>query len=188
MDTHERLQMLPLQTLQAVVHRYFHPIKAVEDAEGQVRQNLQMSPERTIAIYYRGTDKVREIELAPIEEYCAIVDEIDAKARTKLPILIQTDQAQALEKVLERFGPRARFIESLPVSRGTVGIHRLSLEGRSEFIGDRLATEFLAAVLFISKCAHVIATVSNVSAWIALYRGGLGNFYQFDRAARLIRP
>ena len=38
---------------------------------------------------------------------------------------------------------------------------------------------FLAIVIIMSKCKHVVCGSGNISMWIAFFRGNVENFHQF---------
>jgi len=38
---------------------------------------------------------------------------------------------------------------------------------------------FLAIVIIISKCKHVVCGSGNISMWIAFFRGNVENFHQY---------
>ena len=187
-DVHALYKELPLEVLHSAARAFFEPSLRVRDMEVELLEEAQVVPDATIAVYYRGTDKDQEIQLAALEDYIRAIECIDGRSGAAFDILIQTDQAQARQAVTDRFGARARYFESLPVTSGSTGIHHLDFEGDLEMSREWFAMRMLAAVVIMSKCAYVIATTSNVGAWIAFYRGNARNLYQFDEHGTMVPP
>jgi hypothetical protein len=146
-----------------------------------------ISPERSIAICYRGTDKSSETKLAPVGDYIQVANDILQRSAADLEIIVQTDQEQARDTILAHFGQRCRFFKDLPVTRGHIAIHNLI--GKEIMLGrEDFAKRMIAATVILSRCAYVITHTGNVGAWIAIYRGTSSNLYQFDASGQLQTP
>ncbi len=154
------------------IRRYFVPsVRVLERAEF-FRNKYQISPEHTIGLYVRGTDKWTETgSVAPAYYFNEVADLL--RKNPTLRVFVQTDQRQLLDCYLGEFRNRAFFIEELPSTDGLGGIHLLSDEER-EWVGGRttMATDMLAVVWLLSKCQYLVFNTSNVSLWIILFRGG----------------
>jgi hypothetical protein len=147
-----------------------------------------VSSERSIAIYYRGTDKSTEVGLAPVSEYIQAANDILQKSAEDLEIIIQTDQEQVRDAILAHFGQRCRFFKDLPVTRGSTAIHHLKFGEEIMMSREDFAKKMIAATIILSRCAYVITATGNVGAWISIYRGTASNLYQFDANAQLRAP
>jgi hypothetical protein len=158
----------------------------VRDVAGELQARAGVEVKNTLAVYYRGTDKSQEVQLASAGDYIAAIESIDEHSVAKLDLLIQTDQAQVLEAFVARFGARVRVFDSIPTTRGSVGIHDLDFVNDLKLSRERFAVELLAAVYVISQCAVVMTTTSNVALWIALYRGNARDLYQFNAEGKLV--
>jgi hypothetical protein len=187
-DVHKVYKQLPLLALSKAADVLFKPSTRVFNEAREIVKAAGVEPARTIAICYRGTNKGREVLLAPIDHYIAVAENIDKATGTNLDILIQTDQAQARWAVIDRFGPRVRFFKDLPVTTGSTPIHKLKFGTEVTLTREDFAIRMMAAVVVLSQCAYVVTHSGNVGAWIAILRGSAQNLYQFDANAKLQTP
>jgi hypothetical protein len=185
LDAHAAYAGLPLADINKAIRRFFTPSREVEALARAWSNAIGLDVAETIAIYFRGTDKGKEIQLAPIEAYIEAARRIDAASGGRRTILVQTDQAQAREAVVAAFGDRARFFAAMPVTRRAKGIHKQWFSRTLTGGAEASALQMLAAVLALSQCAEVVLTTSNVGAWVAFYRGHANGLHQFSAEGRL---
>ena len=124
---------------------------------------------KPLAVYYRGTDKFLEIEPVSPSQVFSYVDSHSGSGQA---ILIQTDQQQVRDYARNHYLDRCRFIEDIPVTKGSVGIHYLSDHSvLREYSGQQL-------VVMAESIAHgptIVTTTSNVGVFLPLKifsRGG----------------
>jgi len=187
MDVHEHYRGLPLARLNEIASKLYSPSRRVLDCAEAMMAEAGVMPARSIAIVYRGTDKVVEIPLAPVGDYIAIAKEILLE-HPDLEVIVQTDQAQARAEVLEAFGEKCRFFDRLPVTEGKAAMHNLNFGREIAMAREEFAVAMMAAVRILSGCAYVVTHTGNIGAWLCIYRGNAENVYQFDKEARLVRP
>jgi len=72
---------------------------------------------KPLAAYYRGTDKFLEIEPVSPSQVFSYVDSHSGSGQA---ILIQTDQQQVRDYARNHYLDRCRFIEDIPVTKGSV--------------------------------------------------------------------
>jgi hypothetical protein len=186
---HTPFKQLPLSDLCKAASIFFSPSQAVIKLANDMVISSGVSPERSIAVFYRGTDKsVDGVKFAPVDEYIRAANEILQKSPAHLEIIVQTDQEQVRDTILAHFGQRCRFFKDLPVTRGSAGIHQLKFGAELMMSREDLAKRMIAITIILSKCAYVITSTGNVGAWIAIYRGTPSNLYQFDNNAQLQAP
>jgi hypothetical protein len=187
-DVHEPYKQLPLSELCRAASILFSPSRAVIQLATEMVMSSGISPDRSIAICYRGTDKSREVKLAPVGEYIQVANDILQKSAADLEIIVQTDQEQVRDTILAHFGQRCRFFNDLPVTRGSTAIHDLKFGQEIMMRREDFAKRMIAATVVLSRCAYVITSTGNVGAWIAIYRGTPSNLYQFDKNGELQAP
>jgi hypothetical protein len=187
-DVHKVYKRLPLQALSKAADVLFKPSPTVFNVAQEIVKAAGVEPTRTIAICYRGTNKGKEVSLAPIDHYIAVVENIGKVTGIYFDILIQTDQAQARQAIMDRFGPRVRFFKDLPVTTGSTPIHKLEFGTEVTLTREDFAIRMMAAVVVMSQCAFVVTHSGNIGAWIAILRGSTQNLYQFDATAQLQTP
>ncbi len=185
LQVHAVYRDLPLAGLHKAALRYFRPSDEAAQLARVWADEIGLDPANTLALYYRGTDKDKEIALAPIEAYIEAARRIDAASGGRRTILIQTDERQARDAVVAAFGDRARYFAAMPVTRRGKGIHKQWLSRTLAGGGEASALQMLAAVALLAQCAEIVLTTSNVGAWIAFYRGHAEGLHQFGAEGRL---
>ena len=187
-DVHKVYKQLPLRDLCKAASILFYPSSSVIDMVNAMVTSSGMSPERSVAIVYRGTDKGSEVRPASVKDYIGVTNEILRERVEDLDIVVQTEQEQVRDEILANFGGRCRFFNELPVTRGGTAIHQLEFGAEIRMGREEFAKRMMAAAIILSRCAYVITHTGNVGAWIAMYRGTSKNLYQFDADARLQTP
>ncbi len=106
----------------------------------------------TLGVQIRGTDKKEELPEIEIE---TVFELIDSNDREK--IFVATDDKYYLEYLLDRYGSRIIYDNTLQISSGSQSIHHNCLN-RSQ-----VNEEVLSSVYLLSKCSHFLYSFSNVS-------------------------
>ena len=132
------------------------------------RKKLELGiDEDTLGIQIRGTYKKQELPEIQIE---SIFDSIDKVNKQK--IFVSTDDKYYLDGLLNRYGERIVYDNSLQISSGSESIHHNCLN-RSQ-----INEEVLSSVYLLSECSHFLYSFSNVSL-LALITG-VNNFQFVD--------
>jgi hypothetical protein len=165
---------LHFKKLNAYIHNYFGPSSLVESRIEQFIEKYDIRPDKTIGVCYRGTDKI--IEVPPISPIRYVL-EVQAllKKNSDLTVLVQTDQQQFRDYFLSEIGPRAFYIEEMPVTCSSSALHNITDKAVSNF---QLGINLLAVVKILAQCKYVVTHTGNVSLWIFLYRGSTRNCCQ----------
>lgn len=106
----------------------------------------------TLGIQIRGTDKKEEL---PEIKIGTIFDLIDSSHQEK--IFVATDDKYYLDCLLDRYGSRIIYDNTLQISSGSQSIHH-NCANRSQ-----VNEEVLSSVYLLSKCSHFLYSFSNVS-------------------------
>lgn len=169
---HDRYASLDLEPVRSFVGTYFQPSEAVSAAVDRIASDYAIDPDRTVAVWVRGTDKGREIRPRSVATYRRAVERVLASGRVDR-VLVQSDQQQVRDELLGCFGPRAFAIAELPVSSGSTGLHSLALDGREDH-----ARDLLAAVLIMARCSDLVLHTGNGALWTVLLRGNVDGVVQ----------
>lgn len=138
--------------------RHFSPSNVVLNKIEELKQKYNIDCQNSIGVYYRGTDKIREIKLPEVEKYYSIIDNKDSS----LKIFLQTDQQQILDQFLQRYGNRVVYFTELPFSSTQKSTYHSQKEDRV-----KNAIEFNASLNVIAKCKYMLMTDgSNVSGYL----------------------
>lgn len=155
------------------IKKYFTPSKFVEGIVKYIEKKYNIDYANTIAIHYRGTDKFKEVTPTPIEEYIKLANNLLTK-NPNFKILIQSDEKEKMDKMLNHFHDTCFYLDELPQSLDGRGIH---VYGN---VNDKFkyGIYYLASILIISKCKHVITHRGNGGFWTLLYRGNTLGYTQ----------
>ena len=169
---HRRYDTLDLGAFRPWVDTYFRPNEAVREARSRLVAKYGIDPDRTVAVWVRGTDKAIEVRPTPVRVYVRAVRRAIASGEVDR-VLVQTDQEQVRRTLMRRFGTAAFTIDELPVTGDRTGLHSQQLPGREEH-----ARDLLAAVLLMSRCRRLVLHTGNGAFWTVLFRGGCDGVLQ----------
>lgn len=171
-SVNDRTRRRDLSVLRAFVEAWFRPSDAVRTRASELAARYEVDPDRTVAVWVRGTDKGQEMPLAPVDRYVR-------RARRALSrgdvdrVLVQTDQAQIRAALLAEFGSAAFALDELPVTERATGLHFQALPGREDH-----AFDLLAAVVMMSGFRRLVLHHGNGAFWTLQFRGHLGGVEQ----------
>lgn len=168
------------------VDAYFRPSAQVRRRAAEWQHAYGMTPDNALVIVYRGTDKDSEVKLAPVDAYIDLARAL-LQRNPGLQIFVQTDQAQALDRMLQQL-PGAIHIRELPVTSGRKVMHKLAVEQQFGVTKPELAKGLLAMTWLYASFRFVISHTGNIGLWLVLYRGHAEGFYQFDENAMPRNP
>lgn len=171
---------IPFDLLKPFIKKYFEPSEFVKGLVTDFETEHSIDYSNTIAVYYRGLDKRTEIKSVSYDVFINKAEEILLQNPT-VRFLVQTDETEFKDAFFKRFPnnsfcnermPTKSYNPDAPLERS--GIHF------STPIDERplSAAQLLGAVIAMSKCKWVIATTSNVSFWVVLYRGNSDGVFQ----------
>lgn len=168
------------QSYKQVIEKYFNPSNKVKLYQTFLKYKYSIDFENTIALYYRGTDKLMETNLYHPQKYVDIVKKILEK-KPNFRVLIQTDQTQVKEYIKQKLGDICFFFDEIP----TTSDCHLKTEGSKWHITTknlRFSTRpyfFDAVVRTMSLCKYIVCGSSNVSLMMFLYRKNFTGMYVF---------
>ena len=132
------------------------------------RKKLELGiDEDTLGIQIRGTDKKQELPEIQIQSIFNSIDKVD-----KQKIFVATDDKYYLDGLLNRYGERVVYDNSLQISSGSESINHNCLN-RSQ-----INEEVLSSVYLLSNCSHFLYSFSNVSLLTLIM--GVNNFQFVD--------
>lgn len=167
------------------IDKYFTPSQYVLDIVANLERKYNIDYDRTCALYYRGNDKNREMQVAPYEMFIDKAKEVLAHNKSTvahkgltsdadLRFLIQPDETEFLQACYNDLPNCFNFEETPSIPKQDSAIFfELPIEQRADF-----AAHFLAATIIVSKCKHLITHTGNCGFWACLYRGNVNNVHQ----------
>lgn len=163
-----------------VIKTFFEPSAQIIEIVRHFETKYGIDAANCIAVYYRGTDKISETKLDSFDRYYDKLTELLNSDNNNCKILLQSDSAQFFDYMKCKFRDSRHYAnlviinEIAPTMSTTVGTH-LERTGQTNHSDIK---HLLAAIVFISKCKHIICSSGNVSVWIMLYRGNSENVHQ----------
>ena len=121
----------------------------------------------TLGIQIRGTDKKEELPEIKIETIFNLID-----FNHKEKIFVATDDKYYLNCLLDRYGSKIIYDDTLQISGGSRSIHH-NCTNRSQ-----VNEEVLSSVYLLSKCSHFLYSFSNVSLLALII--GINDFKSVD--------
>lgn len=159
-----------------LVRKYFSPNQEILTIVSKMEEKYGLSDnyENICVLFHRGNDKHRE---TPLCEYEDIIQK-SIKIREAYPgvrFLIQSDETEFIEELGKLYPDHILFKDEIR--------HMCKCDSTVDKIMPHMNYEFskyfLAIVIIMSKCKHVVCGSGNISMWIAFFRGGIENFHQF---------
>jgi hypothetical protein len=157
------------------VDKYFAPSARVRGIMDMYLQKYGIDFTNTCAVFYRGNDKQRECEITPYSAFIEKAKELEQQY-PGLRFLVQPDETEFLEAFTAMFPGKCIYFSETPHMRkmDSTIFYQLPPEQKTEH-----GCNFLAAVITLSKCQHLITHSGNGGLWAILYRGDFTNVHQF---------
>lgn len=151
---------IDFDSISPLFRHYFSPSPQIMEVLNHLERKYRLNYSNLCTVYYRGTDKQLETNLASFEEFILKALQI----KTHIPdikFLLETDSREFRNLFLSKFPDSIYFLE---VDIGNPFVHSIYL---------------LASVIAMSKTKIVVSSSGNVSLWTALYRGSADNIIQY---------
>lgn len=165
--------LLEYKKICPIVEKYFSPSTNVNEIVNNLEKKYNIIYDNTLAVYYRGTDKIKETSLSSFDDFYKQIIKI-TDINKNINILIQTDTAKFIDYINGKNLKNIFIITENKTSYTNKGVHK---ESRDTNYYDMF--NFLSTVLIISKCKYIICSSGNCSIWMMLYRGNGKNVIQY---------
>jgi hypothetical protein len=161
---------LSLSEASTLFNKYYRPAPDVIAEVDELGNRLKISGS-TIAVHYRGTDKIHEAGKVPWQKICDAVDEMSGKNHGLTNIALASDDVQ----FIEFFRTRAfrMPVTVLPAAYMPKGDRPIHFSGHP---GLAIGREALVTCLLLSRCGFLIKTPSYLSAWAKIFNPSLPVF------------
>lgn len=157
-----------------LVKKYFSPSVKINEIVNNIEKKYNILHDNTIAVYYRGTDKYTETQIAQFDDFYNQIIKI-VNRNKNINILLQSDSAPFIDYMNDKKMQNVVIIDENKTSYNNIGIHRDNSSDENYY--DML--NFLSTILILSKCKYIICSSGNCSQWIMLYRGNSENVIQY---------
>ena len=153
---------LKVDKLTPFINNYFTPSDEILEISNEIKEKYNLDFNNICAVYYRGTDKCREVTLDKVDTF------IEKMKNVKdMTFLVQSDDQDFINIIKSNFD-NIIIIEENYISSTKNGIHN-EFNGNHNYI---MIQYFFATLLLMSKCKYLICSnSSNCSLWCILYKG-----------------
>lgn len=155
--------------LKPFIENWFTPSEQVTNRVYDFKSKYKIDPDKTLAVFHRANDKVKETDVASIDDWNNI---IQGEAMSYEDVLLIPDNIEMRDSCTG-----VKVIEENPVfpaDEGACTFMKLPFDQRPAH-----ALNFFATVLLASQCRGLVTHSGNGSWWTMLYRGHSNNVVQF---------
>jgi hypothetical protein len=166
---------LDFSKITPLIRKYFTPNPEIYNiiAKMEEKYGLVNNYENICVLFHRGNDKQRETQLCKYEDIIQKSIEILEK-NPRVQFLLQSDETEFIEELGQLYPDHILFKDEIRhIRKCDNTVDKVMSELNYEF-----SKYFLAIVIIMSKCKHVVCGSGNISMWIAFFRGGIENFHQ----------
>ena len=167
---------LNFEKINPFVRNYFSPSKLVQSKINDMIEKYNIDFENTCSLFHRGHDKCTEHKICTHEEKI----EQARKVLEKYPnirFLIQSDETEFIDKALAAFPNNSFYCkdEIFHMPHNPTSLIDYTFKENPE----ERAQNFLAVLILMSKCKHLVVSAGNCDIWIVLFRGHANNLIQY---------
>ena len=165
---------LDYKCITPLIKKYFSPSAKINEIVNNIEKKYNIVCANTLAVYYRGTDKIRETQIASFNDFYNKIIEI-VNINKDINILLQTDSAKFIDYINDKNLKNVVIIDENKTSYTNKGIH-------NEQAFDKNYQDmfyFLSTIIILSKCKYIICGSGNCCKWIMFYRGNNKNVIQY---------
>lgn len=164
------------------VDKFFQPSEHVLEIVKMYEEKYRIDYENTCGVLYRGNDKNRETTIAPYEEFLKRTQVIEyglglaSPEAAMLSYFVLPDEPEFWQAFQAMYPQSSVTPEELPICQNKDSAMFLELpqHERAEY-----GAKFLAAVIVMSRCKHLVTHSGNCGLWATLYRGNMDNVHQW---------
>jgi len=157
-----------------VINKYFSPSVKINEIVNTIETKYNIIHDNTVAVYYRGTDKFCETQLASFQDFYNQIMKI-VNINEDINILLQTDSTQFKDYINNKKLKNVVIIDENKASFSNKGIHN----EQSSKTNYQDMFYFLSTIIILSNCKYIICSSGNCSLWTMFYRGNYKNVIQY---------
>ncbi|MAV65082.1 MAG: hypothetical protein CMG00_07835 [Candidatus Marinimicrobia bacterium] len=173
-DQFKNYATLDYKRITPLIKKYFSPSSQINKIVNNIEEKYNIVVDNTVAVYYRGTDKFKETELSPYDEFYKQIIKI-VNINKDINILLQSDSAEFIDYINDKKLKNIIIINENKTSYSNRGIHN----EKSPKVNHHDMFIFLSTIIILSKCKYIICSSGNCSIWTMLYRGNSENVIQY---------
>lgn len=166
---------LPFEAWQPIVEAWFSPSVYVSDKYEQLINEYLIDVSKACAVFYRGNDKKREMEIAGYQVFVDKCGEI-LRDNPDVQFVVLPDEIEFMTAMHAAFPGRCvTFTQTPAISKQDSAVfYQVPHYTRSDY-----SSWYLASVLVLARCKHVVTHSGNGGLWLALYRSNTQKLHQW---------
>lgn len=175
-------RLLCFDEVKPFMDKFFTPSDYVMSIVRHYEEKYQIDYENTCGVFFRGNDKNRETKIAPhgefiqqtrLLEYQLGLDSVEA---ANLRYWVLPDEPEFWDAFRAVYSEHSITPDELPMchNKNSAMFLELPQSDRADY-----GAKFLAAVIVMSRCKHLITHSGNCGMWAVLYRGNIDNVHQW---------
>jgi hypothetical protein len=167
------------------IRKYYTPTPKVYDIVKKMEEKYKLDYENLGVLFYRGNDKRKETpmhnQIPNYKEHVKKGNELKEKY-PGMKLIVQSDESEYITEMLKNFPDSIVFNDEIrhmkQNKKGTVdkiagnGGDWNSDVGKSNY---EHAFKFMAILIIMSKCKHLVLNVGNCSLWTCFFRENADN-------------
>ena len=165
---------LDYKCITPLIKKYFSPSAKINEIVNNIEKKYNIVCANTLAVYYRGTDKIKETKIASFNDFYNKIIEI-VNINNDINILLQTDSAKFIDYINDKNLKNVVIIDENKTSYTNRGVHK----EQSYNTNYQDMFYFLSTIIILSKCKYIICSSGNCSIWIMFYRENNKNVIQY---------
>jgi hypothetical protein len=169
-------KLLNISDINPFIEKYFNLSDEVNSMVLEMEEKYNIDYKNTIAVFYRGNDKVKETNIGSYDEFLNKTLEC-SNSNPEKKIIIQTDDQGFLNYCKDKIDNKIIVFGEIPSinSNPTIAVHHtLRPDDKKIF-----AAYFLAITKIVSKSNILITHSGNCGMWAVLFRGNTNNVHQY---------
>jgi hypothetical protein len=174
-------KLLNITDINPFVEKYFNLSEEVNSMLLKMEEKYNIDYKKTISVFYRGNDKVKETNIGSYDEFLNKTLECSNSNQEK-KIIIQTDDQDFINYCKDKLeNSKIIVFDEIPRinSNPTIAVHHtVRLDDKKIF-----AAYFLAITKIVSKSNILITHSGNCGMWAVLFRGNANNVHQYLKSS-----
>lgn len=170
-------KLLNISDINPFVEKYFSLSNEVNSMILEMEQKYNIDHENTIAVFYRGNDKVKETNIGSYDEFLNKTIEC-SNSNPEKKIIIQSDDQGFVNYCKDKIdNSKIIVFDEIPSinSNPTIAVHHTVRPDDKKIF----AAYFLAITKIVSKSNILITHSGNCGMWAVLFRGNTNNVHQY---------
>jgi hypothetical protein len=173
-DQFKNFELLDFEKLSPLIQKYFQPSDEIKGIMREIESKYSIDYENTCALFLRGNDKSTECTIPEYDFYRTAVKDIREK-NPDIRFMVQSDETEFIETMsseLSNYFVCKDEIRHINKSVTTV-------DAVFKHLNYDFSKKFLAIIIIMSKCKHVVCNYGNCSIWITLFRGNVNYLVEY---------